>query len=142
MQAVMLVRYAEIHLKGLNRPYFERSLMKRISLALRPLRVKVVREQGRVFVFDIPIESMDEAADKLTRVFGIHSISPALAVEKDWEQMVEAAKTLVARRIQGLDQASFKVIARRADKRFAMRSMDICRMMGGLLLEAFPALRV
>ena len=44
MEAVMLVRYAEIHLKGLNRPYFERSLMKRISLALRPLRVKVVRE--------------------------------------------------------------------------------------------------
>ena len=142
MEAVMLVRYAEIHLKGLNRPYFERSLMKRISLALRPLRVKVVREQGRVFVFDIPVESMDEAADKLTRVFGIHSVSPALAVEKDWDQMVEAAKTLVARRIQGLDQASFKVIARRADKRFAMRSMDICRMMGGLLLEAFPVLRV
>ena len=142
MQAVMLVRYAEIHLKGLNRPYFERSLMKRISLALRPLRVKVVREQGRVFVFDIPVESMDEAADKLTRVFGIHSVSPALAVEKDWDQMVEAAKTLVARRIQGLDQASFKVIARRADKRFAMRSMDICRMMGGLLLEAFPVLSV
>ena len=88
MEAVMLVRYAEIHLKGLNRPYFERSLMKRITLALRPLRVKVVREQGRVFVFGIPVESMNESADKLTRVFGIHSVSPALAVEKDWDQMV------------------------------------------------------
>ena len=142
MEAVMLVRYAEIHLKGLNRPYFERSLMKRISLALRPLRVKVVREQGRVFVFGIPVESMEQSADKLTRVFGIHSVSPALAVEKDWDQMVEAAKTLVARRIEGLPQASFKVIARRADKRFAMRSQDICRTLGGLLLEAFPALRV
>ncbi|MPM55554.1 putative tRNA sulfurtransferase [bioreactor metagenome] len=142
MEAVMLVRYAEIHLKGLNRPYFERSLMKRISLALRPLRVKVVREQGRVFVFGIPQEEMDAAADKLTRVFGIHSVSPALAVEKEWEPMVEAAKALVARRIDGLSQASFKVIARRADKRFAMRSQDICRMMGGLLLEAFPVLRV
>jgi thiamine biosynthesis protein ThiI len=142
MEAVMLVRYAEIHLKGLNRPYFERSLMKRIALALRPLRVKVVREQGRVFVFGIPVESMDEAADKLTRVFGIHSVSPALAVEKDWDQMVEASKVLVARRIEGLAQASFKVIARRADKRFAMRSQDICRTLGGLLLEAFPVLRV
>lgn len=142
MEAVMLVRYAEIHLKGLNRPYFERSLMKRITLALRPLRVKVVREQGRVFVFGIPVESMNEAADKLTRVFGIHSVSPALAVEKDWDQMVEAAKVLVARRIEGLPQASFKVIARRADKRFAMRSQDICRTLGGLLLEAFPVLRV
>ncbi len=142
MEAVMLVRYAEIHLKGLNRPYFERSLMKRISLALRPLPVKVVREQGRVFVFGIPQESMDDAAKKLTRVFGIHSVSPALAVEKDWDRMVEAAKALVARRIEGLPQASFKVIARRADKRFAMRSQDICRVMGGLLLEAFDTLRV
>jgi len=142
MEAVMLVRYAEIHLKGLNRPYFERSLMKRISLALRPLSVKVVREQGRVFVFGIPTESMDDAANKLTRVFGIHSVSPALAVEKDWDAMVEAAKVLVARRIEGLPAASFKVIARRADKRFTMRSMDICRNMGGLLLEAFPSLRV
>ena len=142
MEAVMLVRYAEIHLKGLNRPYFERSLMKRITLALRPLQVKVVREQGRVFVFGIPTESMDEAADKLTRVFGIHSVSPALAVEKDWDAMVAAANVLVARRIEGLPAASFKVIARRADKRFTMRSMDICRMMGGLLLEAFPTLSV
>ena len=142
MEAVMLVRYAEIHLKGLNRPYFERSLMKRISLALRPLPVKVVREQGRVFVFGIPQEHMGEATEKLTRVFGIHSVSPALAVEKDWEQIVEAAKSLVARRMTGCEQASFKVIARRADKRFAMRSQDICRVLGGLLLESFPALRV
>ena len=142
MEPVLLVRYAEIHLKGLNRPYFERSLMKRISLALRPLPVRVVREQGRVFVFDIPEAAMDEAADKLTRVFGIHSVSPALAVEKDWDAIVSAAKLLVGRRIEGLSEASFKVIARRADKRFFMRSQDICRTLGGLLLEAFDRLRV
>jgi thiamine biosynthesis protein ThiI len=142
MEPVLLVRYAEIHLKGLNRPYFERSLMKRISLALRPLPVRVVREQGRVFVFGIPAEEMDGAADKLTRVFGIHSVSPALAVEKDWDAIVAAAKALVGSRIEGLASPSFKVIARRADKRFFMRSQDICRVLGGLLLEAYAQLRV
>ena len=142
MEPVLLVRYAEIHLKGLNRPYFERSLMQRISLALRPLSVKVVREQGRVFVFGVAADQMDSAADKLTRVFGIHSVSPALAVEKDWDAMVDAAKTLVGKRIDGLNSASFKVFARRADKRFFMRSQDICREMGGLLLEAFNNLHV
>ena len=142
MEPVLLVRYAEIHLKGLNRPYFERSLMKRITLALRPLPVKVVREQGRVFVFGLPSDALDDAADKLTRVFGIHSVSPSLAVEKNWDAMVEAAKALVEKRIAGLPDVSFKVIARRADKRFAMRSLEICRVLGGLLLDAFPALRV
>ncbi|MCE5188127.1 MAG: tRNA 4-thiouridine(8) synthase ThiI [Eubacteriales bacterium] len=142
MEPVLLVRYAEIHLKGLNRPYFERSLMKRIELALRPLRVKVVREQGRVFVFGLPESAIGESAQKLTRVFGIHSVSPALAVEKEWEAIECAAKSLVAARIAGLDQASFKVTARRADKRFPMRSQEICRLLGGRLLEAFPALRV
>lgn len=142
MEPVLLVRYAEIHLKGLNRPYFERGLMKRIALALRPQSVRVVREQGRVFVFGLPEELIDEAANKLTRVFGIHSVSPALAVEKDWDAIVVAAKALVERRIEGLERASFKVIARRADKRFSMRSQEICRTLGGLLLEEFPVLQV
>lgn len=142
MEPVLLVRYAEIHLKGLNRPYFERSLMKRIELALRPLPAKVVREQGRVFVFGVPEAEVDCAADKLTRVFGIHSVSPAVAVEKEWDAIVAAAKSVVARRIEGLQDASFKVIARRADKRFPMRSQEICRMLGGVLLEAYDTLRV
>ena len=142
MEPVLLVRYAEIHLKGLNRPYFERGLMKRIALALRPLEARVVREQGRVFVFGLPEAAIDEAANKLTRVFGIHSVSPAIAVEKDWEAIVEAAKALVEQRISGMEHATFKVIARRADKRFSMRSQEICRSLGGLLLESFPALRV
>ncbi len=142
MEPVLLVRYAEIHLKGLNRPFFERGLMKRITLALRPLTVHVVREQGRVFVFGIPSESMDAAANKLTRVFGIHSVSPAVAVEKDWDAIVAAANQIVEQRIAGLDQASFKVIARRADKRFFMRSQEICRSLGGLMLEAFDRLSV
>lgn len=142
MEPVLLVRYAEIHLKGLNRPYFERSLVNRIALALRPQAVRIVREQGRVFVFGLPAENVNESADRLTRVFGIHSVSPALAVEKDWDAMVAAAKALVGRRIEGLPAASFKVIARRADKRFPMRSQDICRVMGGLLLESFSQLRV
>ena len=142
MEPVLLVRYAEIHLKGLNRPYFERSLMKRIERALAPQRVRVVREQGRVFVFGVPEDGVDAAAQKLARVFGVHSVSPALAVEKDWEAIVAAAVETTRQAVAGEAPASFKVIARRADKRFPMRSEEICRELGGLLLGAFPQLRV
>ncbi len=142
MESVLLVRYAEIHLKGLNRPFFERSLMKRIERALRPDAVNVVREQGRVFVYGVPQERMDTVADKLTRVFGIHSVSPALAVEKTWEAIEAAAFQLVEPVAAQQDQLSFKVISRRSDKRFPMRSEDINRELGGKLLERFPNLNV
>ncbi|MEN6418344.1 MAG: tRNA uracil 4-sulfurtransferase ThiI [Clostridiaceae bacterium] len=142
MEPTLVVRYAEIHLKGLNRPYFERSLVKRIELALKPTKADVVREQGRIFVFGLPAEELDSAADKLTRVFGIHSVSPALATEKEWPEIVDAAKVLMEKRLSGAEHLTFKVFARRADKRFAMRSAEINRTLGGLLLEAFPALSV
>ncbi|MEG1524302.1 MAG: tRNA uracil 4-sulfurtransferase ThiI [Clostridia bacterium] len=142
MEPVLLVRYAEIHLKGLNRPFFERSLMKRIELALAPAKVRVVREQGRVFVFDVPELEIERAADKLTRVFGIHSVSPALAVDKDWAAIQAAALAMTGQAVEQTGETGFKVIARRADKRFPMRSDDICRTLGGILLDAYPSLHV
>ena len=142
MEPVLLVRYAEIHLKGLNRPFFEKSLVHRIELALRPIGADVVREQGRIFVYGVPQDQLPAAADKLSRVFGIHSVSPAVSCEKVWEDIVEAAYTLVEARLAGAEHLSFKVMSRRSDKRFPMRSEDICRTLGGLLLERFPQLSV
>ncbi len=142
MEPVLLVRYAEIHLKGLNRPFFEKSLVRRIELALRPMKANVVREQGRIFVYGIPQEQLAAAADRLTRVFGIHSVSPAVSSEKVWEDIVEAAYVLVGSRLDGVEHMTFKVLSRRSDKRFPMRSEDICRTLGGLLLEKFPQLSV
>lgn len=142
METVLLVRYAEIHLKGLNRPYFERSLTGALGRALAPLPVRVVREQGRIFVFDVPQQRAQAAAERLTRVFGVHSVSIAFAVEKDFAAITEAATELMARALQGRRHATFKVFARRADKHFPMRSADICAALGGELLERFPALSV
>ena len=142
MEPALVVRYAEIHLKGLNRPYFERSLVGRIAAALKPGHARIVREQGRIFVFGVPAEALDSAADKLTRVFGIHSVSTALAVEKDFGAICEAAKALVGQAVADKAHMTFKVITRRADKRFPMRSDAVNRELGGILLTAFPQLGV
>ena len=122
MENVLLVRYGEIHLKGLNRPFFERKLVEGIKHALSDLGATVRMEQGRIFVLGIKDKDRDEAVDRLTRVFGIHSISPAIAVEKEWNAIADSAKGLMQRTLDESEQATFKVMARRADKRFPMNS--------------------
>ena len=143
MEQVLLVRYTEIHLKGLNRPYFERALVDNMKRALRGMEPKIEREHGRIYVRNIAEESFHEAAERLTRVFGIHSLSPAIAVDKDWETVVSAALQLMQDRLEkGAPASSFKVLARRSDKHYFMNSDEINRELGGRVLDRFPELHV
>ena len=142
MERVILVRYAEIHLKGLNRPFFERLLVDRIKQALYPVKANVEREQGRIFVYGIDEQNLSDCMDKLQRVFGIHSISPACCVEKDWTVIRDAAIAETKELAEGRDALTFKCFARRSDKRFPMTSEQLCRELGHELLEAYPNLSV
>ncbi len=142
MEQVLLVRYDEIHLKGLNRPYFERKLIEGIKHSLNGLNATVHREQGRIFVYGITAEDRDEAIDRLTRVFGVHSISPAVGVEKEWNTIVEAAREITEKAIAGREKATFKCFCRRSDKGFFMNSDEINRELGHEMLQAFPNLSV
>ena len=142
MNRVLLVRYAEIHLKGLNRPFFERLLVDRIKKALEPIRPNVEREQGRVFIYDVPEDSLSVCVDRLCRVFGIHSVSVARCVEKDWNAIHAAALAETASYAASKEKLTFKCFARRADKRFPMTSDQLCRELGHEILEAYPNLSV
>ncbi len=143
MEKVLLVRYTEIHLKGLNRPYFERALADNMKRALRGLEPKIEREHGRIYVRGISEENFPEAQERLTRVFGIHSLSPASAVDKDWETVVQAAAELMEKELESRPgKATFKVLARRSDKHYFMNSDEINRELGGRMLERFPQLSV
>ena len=142
MEKLLLLRYGEIHLKGLNRPFFERRLIENIQNAVAQTQAEVRREQGRIYVWGLREDEFDGAIESLTRVFGIHSISPAFTAEKDWQKICEAACSLMEERLEGLEKASFKVFARRADKTFPMNSDAIGREMGHVLLERFPQLHV
>ena len=142
MEKVLLVRYAEIHLKGLNRPFFERLLVDRIKQALNPVHPVVEREQGRIFVYGIPEDEISECVDRLCRVFGIHSISVACCVEKNWDAIKDAAIAETKAFAETASVPTFKCFARRSDKRFQMTSEEICRELGHELLEAYPNLTV
>ncbi len=138
MEKILLIRYGEIHLKGLNRPFFERKLLQRINGAIAGSGASSRYEQGRIYVRGLKEQDYDGALAKLEKVFGIHSISPALSVEKDFETIVHAAKALLAAELEKREKASFKVFARRGDKRFPLDSQQICRELGHRLLQEYP----
>ena len=137
--SALVVKYAEIHLKGLNRPFFERKLVEKIEEALSDAKPRVVREQGRIFVYELPEEHLEEYASRLQKVFGIHSVSVAACGEKTWEEVRALGIRLMA--VYRDEPKTFKVFARRADKRFPMTSEMICRELGGGPTRHCPAWR-
>ena len=80
MRELLLVRYGEIFLKGLNRPYFLSALVKRVQHAVRDMGGHVWLHDGRIFVENFT--DMDECIRRVTQVFGVHSVCPAVEMDK------------------------------------------------------------
>jgi thiamine biosynthesis protein ThiI len=136
MQNLLLVRYGEIFLKGLNRPYFIRALVRKIRYALRGMGADVHVHDGRILVRGI--EDMETCIDRVTRVFGVHSVTRAVEMPKDDFDAVCAQAVEMARGLKG----TFKVNARRSDKRDPMNSPAINEEVGYRILQANPELKV
>ncbi len=131
---VLLVRYAEVHLKGQNRPYFINSLVSRVRQAVKPIGGEVHFADSRIYVH---APDLDACAQRVCRVFGVHSVSPAIETDKDPENIKAAAIAL----LDGA-QGTFKINACRSDKTFPIPSPQLSAMVGGAVLEACAGLRV
>ena len=143
MFKAFLIKYAEIGLKGNNRYLFENALRDRIKEALAPLgEFGVSKEQGRIFVECPDRYDYEEAVDALKKVFGIWSICPVSVIESsDWEQLKKGVQDYVKAMYTEPD-FTFKVEAKRANKKYPMTSPEICVEMGAHLLRCFPGLKV
>ncbi len=135
MKNVLLVRMGEIFLKGDNRNFFIKALVRHIRRAVEGTGCTLELTQGRIFLREI--EDMEEVVRRVTRVFGVHSVSPVVECDKDMEAICKTAVELM-RPLEG----TFKVSARRADKRFPMDSMQINEEVGYQVLEACAQLKV
>lgn len=149
MNKVILVRYGEIILKGLNRPIFEDKLMANIKKSLYGFgKIDVKRSQARIYIE--PCEDsfdFDEAVKRLVKVFGIVSVSIVQRISSDFEDIKRTALEMVEKRVSGIQlkaggSARFKVEAKRGNKRFPMQSPEICAELGGYLLDNIPQLQV
>ncbi|MBP3427326.1 MAG: tRNA 4-thiouridine(8) synthase ThiI [Clostridia bacterium] len=136
MRQILLVRFGEVFLKGQNRPFFMRKLIDHIRFAIREVGGNVWLSEGRIYVSDF--SDLDECIRRVTKVFGVHSVSPAIEMPKDDFEAICAQAAEMMRPLSG----TFKVLARRSDKRYPMDSPAIMREAGGYILEHVPHLSV
>lgn len=142
MKEVILIKDGELALKGLNRCVFEDKMISSIKNRLKPLgEIKITKSQSTVYI-EPQSEDFDFncALEKMTRIFGIAAFSRAAVCEKNMEDILLKAPEYLKNTMLGIK--TFKVEAKRSDKRFPLKSPDICREVGAALLKAYPHLSV
>ena len=135
MRDVLLVRYGEVFLKGANRPHFLKALTDNIRRAVKPLNGHVWLSDSRIYVSDFT--DLAACIDRVTKVFGVYSVSPAVELDKDFEAIAAACVEMMMPY-----SGTFKVMGKRSDKKFPMNSMEIAAEIGGRVLEVNPNLKV
>ncbi|WP_088033005.1 tRNA uracil 4-sulfurtransferase ThiI [Evansella clarkii] len=137
----ILIRYAELALKGKNRKEFEKKLQDNLKRALKKFpETKVIRSFGRMF---IELNGADEEAvsSRLKDIFGIHSFSPALKLELDQERIDEGALWAIKDALPE-ERGTFKVSVKRANKTFPKRSQELNYHIGSHILRNTKELTV
>ena len=143
MKEIILLKDGEIVLKGLNRRTFEDVLKKNIRHAISHLgSFEIKSAQSIIYVKPLSDDiDLDEACLKISRVFGIVSYSrAAICEEKTLESIIATAPVYLEKELKAVK--TFKVEARRRDKRFPYKSPEICAELGGVILDKFPHLSV
>lgn len=125
----ILVRYGELTLKSGNRNTFVNQLKSNIKYALIPLTgYKVNANRDRMYVEVTEDADVEEIMKRISKVFGVHSVSPVVKVEKDIDQIKSSAVKL-ARDIDA-PGVTFKVDAKRSDKGFPYDTFALQQELG------------
>ena len=139
-----LIKYAEIGTKGKNRFLFEDALIKQIKHALRPVEGKFIisKESGRIYMDAQGEYDYDEVIAALKRVFGIAWICPMFQIEKtDFEEIKKEVASYVDQVYEDKN-FTFKVDAKRVDKKYPVPSEQMNRDLGEVILDTFPETKV
>lgn len=142
MKEVILVKYGEIVLKGLNRSFFNTKLESRVRRALKSVQGEFYFDYAQSTLCLTPSDDadVDLAYEKVKKVFGIATVCRGIACEKD---MDDIARHLAENVNELLGNAkTFKCEAKRSDKKFALKSPEICAICGGIVLENRPDMKV
>lgn len=144
MKKVLLLRYGEIHLKGKNRGSFENALLKNIESAVFSIDkdAKVSRIGGRYLVDGFNQENLELITQRVSKVFGLVSLSVAYEVVSTDENIKDCLKKLILNDEILKNAKSFKMEVKRADKKFPIQSTEFAAILGGVVLDEYSNLKV
>ena len=142
MKEIILIKLGEIVLKGLNRKNFEDALMRNLKRRLAKIgEFHVQIAQSTISISPVHDDTdFDEVEDCVSKVFGIAAFSRACVTEKDIDKIKQAAVEYLADTFD--TPKTFKVEAKRSDKKFPYKSPEICEKVGGYLADKFPNISV
>ena len=142
MKELILLKYGEIVLKGLNRNTFEQLLVKNARRAVKPLgNVDIKKSQSTMRITPLDEDAnIDDYITALGRVFGFVGLSRAAECEKTLEAVQKTAAEYLRDQLE--NAKTFKVETKRSDKTFPMGSLEISGEVGWYILEHYPNLTV
>ncbi len=139
---VILCKYGEIILKGGNKQNFESMLVKELRRrASRHGIFKIYHRQSTIYIepqnSDCDMDGMYSSARK---VFGVIAVNRAAVCEKNMESITEVAKQYLPSKLAG--KKTFKVDGRRSDKKFPLKTPEIAKEIGGVILSCVRGIKV
>ncbi len=138
----IIVSIDELWLKGKNRPYYFKVLKKNIKLLLKVSgrRDTSVHVENHRFILNSDQPFSTENIDAISKIPGTNSIIPALRINKNYDSIFPA----VLKEIENSEMSkirTFRIYTRRVDKHFPVKSMEVSREIGSLVIEEYPDLK-
>ena len=127
----IVVRYGELSTKGKNRKDFTKALTNNIKKRLRVYPGLTYRTLHDGLYIELNDENYELIKEDLKQVFGYAYFSGAILVERDIEEIKKTALELTKKK----DYKTFKMVSKRSDKSFPLRSDEINRQVAGHVLR-------
>ena len=138
MQKIILIKYGELTTKKANRNLFINKLNENIKESLKDFNIKITKNRVRMFI-EVPNDNEFELIiNKLTKIFGIHSIVIATVTDNN----IDNIKKEILNIATNTKFHTFKVETKRSNKIFPIKSMEFNNIIGGLLLKNINNIKV
>ena len=131
MKREILIKFGELFLKGENKRKFEISLLDNIKKKIEKYGKFTIKQMGSVY--SISGDNISDIVDEIKKVFGISSFSVAWCVDKTLDEIKKASE----KELETLKAKTFKVDAKRSEKKFYLNSMQIWNELGDFISNKF-----